>query len=152
MASRDVMMATVQKMFDMVKRPPGEGIPPLDEDGVPTRLRNMAEEVFSADVHFAVPGRGPQAFSGGKQAYYDYNITRLQKTEGSQRLELLDMLFGEKHAAGLIRYSDEKDGRSFSWLRINMYQFNEAGDKIVDVKTFEHDQHGVDEWFLQALS
>src|SRR3546814_53704 len=144
------MRATVQKMFDMVKRAP-DGSDPLDADGVPTRLRNMAEAVFAPEVRFAVPGRGPQAFSGGKQAYYDYNITRVQKTEGSQRLELLDLLFGDSHAAGLIRYHDEKDGETFSWLRINLFRFNEAGDRIVDIKTFEHDQHGVDAWFMKAL-
>lgn len=150
MASQAQMKATVQKMFDMVKRPP-DGSDPLDADGVPTRLRTMAEAVFAPHVHFAVPGLGPQAFSGDKQAYYDYNITRMQKTEGSQRLELLDMLFGDTHAAGLIRYHDSKDGRSFSWLRINLFTFNEQGDRIVDVKTLEHDQHGVDAWFMQAL-
>ena len=150
MASQEKMKATVQKMFEMVKRAPGEGTP-LDPDGVPTRLRKMAEAVFIPGTHFAVPGHGPQAFSGDRQAYYDYNITRMQKTEGSQRLELLDMLFGETHAAGLIRYRDEKDGETFSWLRINLFQFNEEGDRIVDVKTFEHDQHGVDVWFMKAL-
>jgi hypothetical protein len=150
MASQEKMRATVQKMFDMVKRSP-DGSDPLDPDGVPTRLRKMAEAVYAPEVHMAVPGRGPQAFSGGKQAYYDYNITRMQKTEGSQRLELLDMLFGDTHAAGLIRYRDEKDGETFSWLRINLFQFNEEGDKIVDIKTFEHDQHGVDAWFMKTL-
>ncbi|MFW2853488.1 hypothetical protein ACM61V_16475 [Sphingomonas sp. TX0543] len=150
MASREMMQATVQKMFDMVRRP-ADGSDPIDADGVPTRLRNMAETVYAPEVQFAVPGRGPQAFSGGKQAYYDYNITRMQKTEGSQRLELLDMMFGNTHGAALIRYRDEKNGETFSWLRINLFRFNEAGDKIVDIKSFEHDQHGVDGWFTKAL-
>ncbi len=151
MASRETMMATVQKMFDMVKRPPGEPSV-LDAEGVPVRLRAMAEAVFAPEIQFAVPGHGPQSFAGGRQAYYDYNVTRMQKTEGKQKLELLDMLFGETHAAGLIRYSDERDGETFAWLRINVYRFNEAGDRIVDIKTFEHDQYGVDDWFSRSLS
>ena len=144
------MRETVAKMFEMVKRDPKQPSG-LDERGIPNRLKAMAEAVYTSETTFSVPGKGPQSFSGDRESYYKYNIERMEKTEGKQKLELLDMLFGESYAAGLIRYTDERGGEMFTWLRINAYQFNDAGDRIVAIKTYEHDQYGVDSWFEKSL-
>jgi hypothetical protein len=147
---RDKILETVNKMFELIKRT--DGVDGLDADGVPSRLRNMAKQVYSPDIRFHVPGKGPQAFEGGLEDYYEYNIVRVQKTAGSQRLELQDVIASDRRAAALIRYTDERDGETFSWLRANVYTFNETGDQITEIHVYEHDQYGVDAWFSQSLA
>lgn len=154
--NREKMLATVKKMFsfvdDLKANKAETGALELDDDGVPKQLKALGEEIYSPDIKLNVPGKGPQAFTGGKQAYYEYNMKLASKTEGNLNLELIDILVGETHAAALIRYSDRRGSETFSWLRINAFEFNESCDKIVQIRTYEQDQYGVDAWYMASLT
>ncbi|MFW2853494.1 hypothetical protein ACM61V_16510 [Sphingomonas sp. TX0543] len=154
-ANRVKMLATVRKMFsfvdDLKADKATKGLD-LDEDGVPKQLKALGEEVYAPEVKFNVPGKGPHAFTGGKKQYYEYNKRLASQTEGNLDLQLLDILVGEKHAAALVRYSDQRGDQTFSWLRINAFEFNESCDQIVQIRTYEHDQYGVDAWYSASLT
>ena len=153
---REKITRLIEKMFDMV--PPKEVTDQMkgdesqvDDAGVPIALRTLAEAVFAEDIHFYIPGHGPHAFSGvGHQPYFKFNAERMQATEGKLSLKLLDILIGETHAAALIHYREETAGKPFEWLRTNVFKFNDALDKIIEVRVFEHDQHGVDAYYTHA--
>ncbi|MFW2853500.1 hypothetical protein ACM61V_16540 [Sphingomonas sp. TX0543] len=144
---REMLVKLVEKMFELRERT-AEG-DRLTADGVPQRVVNLAQEIFSPDVRFNVPGKGPQAFSGGLEGYFGYHAERVTKTTDKLDMKLLDILASDESAAALILYRDEIAGEPFEWLRINAFTFNDAGDKIVEVHTFEHDQYGVDALFSQ---
>jgi len=147
---REKLVRLVETMFGLRTRSP-EG-DRLDHSGVPVRITNLAEEIFTPETRFHVPGQGPQAFSGYVADYYAYHAKRVSRTPDKLDLQLLDILAGDTHVAALIRYHEEPGGEPFEWLRVNLFTFNEAGDKIIEVHVFENDQYGVDACFSKAYA
>ena len=144
------LIRRVQEMFRLRNRS-AEG-DELNASGVPKRISNLGEEIFTQETQFYVPGRGPQAFSGTVTDYYAYHAKRVSRTQDKLDLELLDILAGDNHVAALVRYRDEPGGHPFEWLRVNVFTFNEAGDKITEIYVYEHDQYGVDTCFSKTYS
>jgi hypothetical protein len=147
-ARRDRMVRLVQEMFKLRERS-SEG-DRLNDAGIPLRITDLTQKIFTPETKFHVPGRGPQAFSGGIEDYFAYHAKRVRKTEDKLDLHLLDVLASDTQAAALIRYREEIAGEPFEWLRVNLFSFNEAGDRVVEVHVFEHDQYGVDRCFARA--
>ncbi len=144
------MRQIVREMFEVSNPPAGED--KTDEKGAPLRLKKVASDYFSPDVRIIVPGQGPQAFEGGKEDYFQHHIKRMGGRQDKLTLELLDILLGEKYAAGVVQYRDEVNGKKFSWLRINRFIFNEDATRVIECRVFEHDQHGVDAWYSSYMS
>jgi hypothetical protein len=146
----DNIRRVVKEMFQWSNPPAGQD--KIDNDGAPLRLKRVVSDYFAPDIRITVPGHGPQAFVGGADEYYQHHIKRLGGRQDNLKYELLDTVVGKSYAAGVLRYSDNINGKTFSWLRMNVYKFNDEGTRVVEILIFEHDQHGVDSWYGSYMS
>src|SRR3546814_19740417 len=87
---REKLVALVKEMFVLRERT--EEGDRLNSEGIPHRIANLAEMIFTPDTRFNVPGKGPHAFKGGLEGYFGYNAKRIQKTHDKLDLDLLDIL------------------------------------------------------------
>jgi ketosteroid isomerase-like protein len=62
---------------------------------------------------------------------------------GTQRLELHDVVAGDKHAVALLRGSAERDGKRHEWQRVVVFHVREG--RIHEQWIHDSDQHVVEE-------
>jgi ketosteroid isomerase-like protein len=108
-------------------------------------FEGMAAECTD-DVTLHIYGRNPTSgvFRGTREF-----IDHLDKGQELMDLwvidEIKDLLYSDGHAMGLILERMERNGKSFSWVRVNIYRI--VDDKIAEVWCHEGDQYAFDEFF-----
>ncbi len=102
---------------------------------------------MSDDVVGHVPGRSQLAGElRGKAAVSSYiESARALSADRDVDLELQDMLVSRNRVALIVREVFHREGREIPIRRANVYRV--AGEQIVEITVYEHDQYAVDELF-----
>ena len=102
---------------------------------------------MSDDVVGHVPGRSELAGElHGKPAVSAYiEHARKLSADRDVELQLQDMLVSHNRVALIVREIFHRDGREIPIRRANVYRV--AGEQIVEITIYEHDQYAVDELF-----
>ena len=105
---------------------------------------------LSPDVRFHVPGDGMLAGEyEGIQAVATLGLRASTETNGTFKLELLDVIANDTYAVSRHRWTAERGGRRIEMTNINAYRFH-AG-KIVERWEFIEDQRTHDDfWASEA--
>ena len=105
---------------------------------------------FAEDLVLHIPGRSPHAGSfRGKDAVLAYYTRIFRDTEGRfQPLGVDDILASDTHAASLVRWRVERDGRVLEIDRVVVYRIED--EKIAEIWVRDWDQYAYDELFADA--
>jgi ketosteroid isomerase-like protein len=111
-------------------------------------FEGMADDC-TPDVVLHIYGRNPTAGTfHGRQEFIDH----LNKGQDLMDLWVIDniedLLYSENHAIGLILERMERGGKSFSWVRVNIYRIVDG--KIAEIWCHEGDQYAFDAFFADT--
>ena len=113
-----------------------------------------AEAVLNAlspDVRFHVPGDGMLAGEyEGIQQVATLGLRAAAETNGTFKLELLDVIANDTYAVSRHRWTAERGGHRIEMNNINAYRFDTEG-KIVERWEFIEDQRTHDDFWATAL-
>lgn len=100
---------------------------------------------MSDDVVGHVPGRSRLAgeLRGKAEVSAYIEQVRAQSADKDVELQLQDMLASKNRVALIVREVFHRDGREIPIRRANVYRV--AGEQIVEITVYEHDQDAVDE-------
>lgn len=105
-----------------------------------------ALKLVAEDIVLHVPGKN--RISGeyrGKDGVRDFWKTQFALTHGSFTGQIVSVLRGEGHLGLILELSAERDGKTYTWRRVNHYQIIEG--RIVEGWVYESNQDVVDEIF-----
>lgn len=103
-------------------------------------------KLFAEDIVLHVPGKS--RISGehrGKEGVRDFWNTQIALTQGSFTGQVVSVLRGEGQLGLILELSAERDGKTYTWRRVNHYQIIEG--RIVEGWVYESNQDVVDEVF-----
>jgi uncharacterized protein len=101
---------------------------------------------LSPDVRFHVPGDGMLAGEyGGIEAVATLGMRAAAETDGTFKLELLEVIANDTYAVSRHRWSAERGGRRIEMNNINAYRLDTDG-KIVERWEFIEDQRTHDDF------
>ena len=105
---------------------------------------------FTEDCVLHIPGRSPHAGSyRGQDAVLAYYTRIFQDTAGKfENLGIDDILASDDHAASLVRWRVERNGRSIEIDRVVIYRIEDG--RIAEIWVRDWDQYGYDELFEDA--
>jgi uncharacterized protein len=100
---------------------------------------------FADDIVLHIPGRSSLAGAQrGKDVAVRYIETARELSHDADvEVELIDMLVSEERVALIVFERFSRGGEVVEIRRANLYRI--AGEKIVEIWIFEHDQYAVDE-------
>ena len=102
---------------------------------------------LSPDVRFHVPGDGMLAGEyEGIQGVATLGLRAAAETNGTFKLDLLDVIANDTYAVSRHRWTAERDGRRIEMNNMNAYRFDAAG-KIVERWEFIEDQRTHDDFW-----
>lgn len=103
--------------------------------------------MMSPDVRIHVPGDGILAGEyEGIQEVATLSIRASAETNGTFKLELLDVIANDTYAVSCHRWTAERGGRRIAMNNINAYRFDADG-KIVERWEFIEDQRKHDDFW-----
>ena len=107
---------------------------------------------FADDLVLHIPGRSPHAGTfRGKDAVLAYYTRLFRDTDGRfQPLGVDDILASDTHAASLVRWRVERDGRVLEIDRVVVYRIED--EKIAEIWVRDWDQYAYDELFAGAAA
>jgi ketosteroid isomerase-like protein len=107
---------------------------------------------YAEDLVLHIPGRSPHAGTfRGQDAVLAYYTRVFRDTDGNfQPLGVDDILASDTHAASLVRWKVERDGRSLLIDRVVVYRIEDG--KIAEIWVHDWDQYAYDELFADASS
>ena len=105
---------------------------------------------YTEDLVLHIPGRSPHAGTfRGQDAVLAYYTRLFRDTDGRfTPLGVDDILASDSHAASLVRWKVERNGRTMEIDRVVIYRI-EAG-RIAEIWVRDWDQYGYDELFEDA--
>ena len=101
-------------------------------------------ELYTADAILHYVGR--HALGGDHHGRYEIGTLFARSREafqGTQRLDLHDVVANDNHAVALVNASAERDGRRLHWSRVVVFHLN--GDLIREQWIHDSDQHLIEE-------
>jgi uncharacterized protein len=104
------------------------------------------EGLLTDDVVFHQPGRNP--LSGdyeGIQSVLGLIRALIDRSGGTFRTEVHDVLGNEEHAVGLLRVSGEREGRELDMPVVHVVHVR--GGKLAEFWAHPFDQHAIDEFW-----
>jgi ketosteroid isomerase-like protein len=113
--------------------------------------RAAAAAFYAADVVMHVPGRS--AYAGarrGRAAVTEYLAAAVALADEGVEAEFVDMLAGDGERVALLLRETLRSGARGELVirRANVYTVR--GDRIAEVRIYEHDQHAVDAFLGEA--
>ena len=107
---------------------------------------------FAEDLVLHIPGRSPHAGTlRGKDAVLSYYTRVFRDTDGRfQTLGVDDILASDTHAASLVRWRVERNGKELLIDRVVIYRIE--GEKIKEIWVRDWDQYAYDELFADAVA
>jgi ketosteroid isomerase-like protein len=105
---------------------------------------------YAEDLVLHIPGRSPHAGTfHGQDAVLAYYTRVFQDTDGRfEPLGVDDILASDTHAASLVRWKVERNGRSILIDRVVVYRIED--EKIAEIWVRDWDQYAYDELFADA--
>lgn len=108
--------------------------------------RDAAFELLAEDVVWHIPGRSMLAGEHrGRGGFAEAIDSLVRATDGSYRIELQDLLAGERYAAVVVDASCRRAERDLSWRRVALFRVEDG--RIAEEWLFEEDQYAVDAHF-----
>jgi ketosteroid isomerase-like protein len=107
---------------------------------------------FADDLVLHIPGRSPHAGTfHGQDAVLSYYTRVFRDTDGRfQPLGVDDILASDTHAASLVRWQVERNGRELLIDRVVIYRIE--NDKIAEIWVRDWDQYAYDALFADATA
>ena len=103
-------------------------------------------ELFTEDVVWHVPGRSPLAGDHeGVDAVLAYFGQSMERTAGTFRVEVHDVIANDHHAVGLHVASGQRAGKQ--WTDSQVLVFHLRGGKIASVWQHYMDAYGTDDFW-----
>ena len=105
---------------------------------------------YAEDLTLHIPGRSPHAGTfRGQDAVLAYYTRLFRDTDGAfTPLGVDDILASDDHAASLVRWRVERNGRSIEIDRVVIYRIE--GGRIAEIWVRDWDQYAYDELFEDA--
>ena len=105
---------------------------------------------YTEDLVLHIPGRSPHAGTfHGQDAVLAYYTRLFRDTDGRfTPLGVDDILASDSHAASLVRWKVERNGRTMEIDRVVIYRIE--GGRIAEIWVRDWDQYGYDELFDDA--
>jgi len=105
---------------------------------------------FAEDLVLHIPGRSPHAGTfRGQDAVLAYYTRMFRDTDGRfETLGVDDILASDTHAASLVRWRVERNGRSVDIDRVVIYRIEDG--RIAEIWVRDWDQYAYDELFADA--
>jgi ketosteroid isomerase-like protein len=105
---------------------------------------------YADDLVLHIPGRSPHAGTfRGQDAVLAYYTRVFRDTDGKfEPLGVDDILASDTHAASLVRWKVERNGRSILIDRVVVYRIED--EKISEIWVRDWDQYAYDELFGDA--
>jgi ketosteroid isomerase-like protein len=105
---------------------------------------------YAEDLVLHIPGRSPHAGTfHGQDAVLAYYTRIFRDTDGKfQPLGVDDILASDTHAASLVRWRVEREGRSIEIDRVVIYRI--VDERIAEIWVRDWDQYAYDELFATA--
>jgi len=105
---------------------------------------------YAEDLVLHIPGRSPHAGTfHGQDAVLAYYTRIFRDTDGKfQPLGVDDILASDTHAASLVRWRVERDGRAIEIDRVVIYRI--VDERIAEIWVRDWDQYAYDELFATA--
>ena len=105
---------------------------------------------FAEDLVLHIPGRSPHAGTfRGQDAVLSYYTRVFRDTDGRfQPLGVDDILASDTHAASLVRWRVERNGRELEIDRVVVYRIED--EKIAEIWVRDWDQYAYDELFADV--
>ena len=105
---------------------------------------------YAEDLVLHIPGRSPHAGTfRGQDAVLAYYTRIFRDTDGKfQPLGVDDILASDTHAASLVRWRVERDGRTLEIERVVIYRIED--ERIAEIWVHDWDQYAYDELFATA--
>jgi ketosteroid isomerase-like protein len=105
---------------------------------------------YAEDLVLHIPGRSPHAGTfHGQDAVLAYYTRIFRDTDGKfQPLGVDDILASDTHAASLVRWRVERDGRSIEIDRVVIYRI--VDERIAEIWVRDWDQYAYDELFADV--
>jgi ketosteroid isomerase-like protein len=102
---------------------------------------------YAEDLVLHIPGRSRHAGTfRGQDAVLAYYTRMFRDTDGKfQPLGVDDILASDTHAASLVRWRVERDGRTLDIDRVVIYRIEDG--RIAEIWVRDWDQYGYDELF-----
>jgi uncharacterized protein len=105
---------------------------------------------YAEDLVLHIPGRSPHAGTfHGQDAVLAYYTRVFRDTDGRfEPLGVDDILASDTHAASLVRWKVERNGRSILIDRVVVYRIED--EKIAEIWVRDWDQYAYDELFADT--
>ena len=105
---------------------------------------------YAEDLVLHIPGRSPHAGTfRGQDAVLAYYTRIFRDTDGKfQPLGVDDILASDTHAASLVRWRVERDGKTLEIDRVVIYRIED--ERIAEIWVHDWDQYAYDELFATA--
>ena len=105
---------------------------------------------YADDLVLHIPGRSPHAGTfHGQDAVLAYYTRLFRDTDGRfEPLGVDDILASDTHAASLVRWRVERNGRSMDIDRVVIYRIDDG--RIAEIWVRDWDQYAYDELFEDA--
>ena len=105
---------------------------------------------YTEDLVLHIPGRSPHAGTfRGQDAVLAYYTRLFRDTDGRfTPLGVDDILASDSHAASLVRWKVERNGRTMEIDRVVIYRIEDG--RIAEIWVRDWDQYGYDELFDDA--
>jgi hypothetical protein len=106
---------------------------------------------YAEDLVLHIPGRSPHAGTfRGQDAVLAYYTRIFQDTNGRfEPLGVDDILASDTHAASLVRWRVERDGKTLEIDRVVIYRIAEG--RIAEIWVRDWDQYAYDELFADVV-
>jgi ketosteroid isomerase-like protein len=104
---------------------------------------DLAQSLLSEDVTLNVPGRN--SLSGthqGRQAALAFLQEMRERTQGSLRFEINDVLANDQHVVVLFNPSATRPGREWVSRAVTVYRVSEG--TIEEITVYQHDPYAFD--------
>jgi ketosteroid isomerase-like protein len=107
---------------------------------------------YAEDLVLHIPGRSPHAGTfHGQDAVLAYYTRVFRDTDGRfEPLGVDDILASDTHAASLVRWRVERNGRTIEIDRVVIYRIE--GGKIAEIWVRDWDQYAYDDLFADATA
>lgn len=110
--------------------------------GDETRLSLLTD-----DVVLHIPGRGPLAGTRrGKREVVSFEGKLMERSAGTFRIEVVDVLANGDHGVVLTRHHAERHGRILDMPVVHVWTFREG--RLSGLRVYPGDQHVVDDFWL----
>lgn len=103
-------------------------------------------KLFADDIEWHVPGRSELAGDyHGKDEVFGFFGKLMERSGGTSRVELHDVLANDEHGVALVTASGSRNGRDFSGNSVHTLHIRDG--KVVEFWEAPLDQYAVDEFW-----